>query len=214
MNRIRGDVDAVPIFLFRHIETPDRLSTGVHYVAWNRFSTFINAYYFAPQDIKLLHEVTLDFHSLRPRRRRHRLLELVALLVGQTLTHSTPRRATLLRVILKRRTRTRMRIVQMTVFDFASQDCRCCGRFPTTLLITRLLFNILVEQIKSRDLKAVKAVNMREESIVISIRGQICAVMRAVSILFIKKSIHNATTKFHLYIYFLFFLVLLYIYSK
>jgi len=181
MNRIRGDVDAVPIFLFRHIETPDRLSTGVHYVAWNRFSTFIKAYYFAPQDIKLLHEVTLDFHSLRPRRRRHRLLELVALLVGQTLTHSTPRRATLLRVILKRRTRTRMRIVQMTVFDFASQDC-CCGRFPTTLLITRLLFNILVEQIKSRDLKAVKAVDMGEESIVISIRGQICAVMRAVSI--------------------------------
>ena len=187
MNRIRGDVDAVPIFLFRHIETPDRLSTGVHYVAWNRFSTFMKAYYFAPQDIKLLHEVTLDFHSLRPRRRRHRLLELVALLVGQTLTHSTPRRATLLRVILKRRTRTRMRIVQMTVFDFASQDC-CCGRFPTTLLITRLLFNILVEQIKSRDLKAVKAVDMGEESIVISIRGQICAVMRAVSIiLFIKE---------------------------
>jgi hypothetical protein len=29
MNRIRGDPEAVPIFLFRHIETPDRLSTGV-----------------------------------------------------------------------------------------------------------------------------------------------------------------------------------------
>jgi len=30
MSRIRADPAAVPIFLFRHIELPDRLSTGIN----------------------------------------------------------------------------------------------------------------------------------------------------------------------------------------
>jgi len=58
--------------------------------------------------------------------------------------------------------RMKMRIVQTRVFNFASQDF-CWGRFTGTLLITRLLFKILVEQMKSRDLKAAKVVAMREE---------------------------------------------------
>jgi hypothetical protein len=32
MSRIRGDPEAAPIFLFRHIESLDRLSTGVYFV--------------------------------------------------------------------------------------------------------------------------------------------------------------------------------------